>query len=186
MKRRLVLLAGLAATALLAACGNDIQIGPEPSGSSHHTSSGPTMGGTGGATSSGSTSSGAGGAIGSSSSSGGPAQGKLVTAETDIGQYQSFTVTATADNTPQKLIDGPFFVTDVVASWGNGGPSLTTVTGGDCSVAADQHTLVLATSEGPPFKGQMHGIRLPILPGRTLCLNNGSSPKVTVMGFRPY
>src|SRR5262249_51571186 len=73
------------------------------------------------------------GAGGSSSSgTGSPGPGKVATAETDIGPYQSITVLPGPG--AGKVIEGPFFVTDVYG---------TRSSSTDCSVMQG-HTSVLA------------------------------------------
>jgi hypothetical protein len=87
------------------------------------------------------------------------------------------------NNTDQKVVDGPFFVTDFY-----GYVVLDTVMGGDCSVPQSQHTPI-ASSAGQMAANcgaQLHGMRMPILAGQTLCANTNSGCTVTVMGFRPY
>lgn len=174
---------GLVAAASIAACSNQVSITAETAGPVSASSSGSSAvttgsgasgpGGTGGATGTGGTT-GAGGA--------GPASNKVVTAETDIGQYMSISVSPSAN---KKILDGPFFVTDVscdsnASSWLN----LDTVLGGDCSAPPDAHTKVLVVT-GNPNTGQIHGIRLPILPGQALCGASGFYA-CTVLGFKPY
>jgi hypothetical protein len=163
-----------------AACSNHVTIGPESTGSAHG-STGPTTSSTtvvassSGTVGPGGTSSGAGGASNSgstSSSSGAPGPAMVVTAETDIGQYQSITQTSGA------VVSGPFFVSDVAGAV-NGG-ALYTVTGSDCTVS--QQAMVVFLPQGP---FQSHGMRLPVLAGQTLCVTN-SGGSLTVLGFRPY
>jgi hypothetical protein len=73
------------------------------------------------------------------------------------------------------LLEGPLFVSDAI-----GFVQLSTVTGADCNVAQDKHTNV-AQANTP---AELHGIRMPILPGQSLCLYGGGA--VTVLGFKPY
>lgn len=183
-KSLLIAMLGLGASAAaFAACGTEVKIVAETTGSSHasstsspestSSSSGTMMGGTGGASST------------SSSTGGPPPAQKLVTAETDIAQYQSFTVSTTITQQVAKVLDGPFFVTDVAGSSGQGpgGPSFFLVTNGDCSGGGGQW--VLNTSVGQSAANQVHGIRMPVLPGQTLCME-GTLMTGVVMGFRPY
>jgi hypothetical protein len=154
------------------ACGGKVAIKAESGTSSGSTGSSMTMG-AGGSSSSSTTTSGTGAA--------GP--GKVVTAETDIGQYQSITVNFSGNAVvPLKVIDGPFFVTDV---YGSSVQPLDIVQGTDCSVMQG-HTQVLGTLfMSPP--DQVHGIRLPVLVGQTLCAYPGGPQNpITVLGFRPY
>lgn len=176
-----------ASAALLGACGNDVAISAETTATSNtsstsssgsmSSSSGTTMG-TGGASTSSSSSN-------SSSTGGPPPAQRVVTAETDIAQYQSITVSTTSTESGAKVIDGPFFVTDVAGGWqqGPGGASFHVVTNGDCSVAVGMP--VLSTNVGQNAAYQVHGIRMPVLPGQTLCMS-GALMTATVMGFRPY
>jgi hypothetical protein len=172
MKRELVTITSVVAVAaVLAACGNRISIQPEP-----------TSGGGGSSSSSSSTS--------STSSSGPPPFTKVVTAETDIAQYQTITLVGDGTGATMKLLDGPFFVTDVYDDDSMVLPRLTVVQGGDCSVDQNMHTILLApaqTTVGYQIL-QIHGIRMPVLPGQTLCVRDTPSlgNKMTVMGFRPY
>lgn len=178
-----------ASAALLGACGNDVAISAETTATSNtsstsssgsmSSSSGTTMGTGGASTSSSSSSS-------SSSSTGGPPPAqRVVTAETDIAQYQSITVSTTSTESGAKVIDGPFFVTDVAGGWqqGPGGASFHVVTNGDCSVAVGM--TVLSTNVGQNAAYQVHGIRMPVLPGQTLCMS-GALTTAIVMGFKPY
>jgi hypothetical protein len=160
------LLGALALSTCLAACSNHVNITPETNGSGHGAA---FPGGTGGSTSTGST---------------GAALAKVVTADTDIAQHASITTTSTApDPVSTKVLDGPFFITDVIKL----SYPLTTVQGTDCSVPEDKHTLVLSGSSSVT---QVHGIRLPILAGQALCTQAGMGAgldyNVTVLGFRPY
>jgi hypothetical protein len=176
----------------LASCSRKVPIRPESGTTSATSSSGATMtmpGGTGGST----MSSGAGGVGGaatsssgntssgmssSSSTSSGAAPAKVVTADNDIAQYLSITVPVAS--MPQKVVDGPFFVTDVF-----GQLTLDMVTGGDCTVPQSQHTTLLGTNNTTTFP-QVHGMRMPILANQTLCANTNSSSPAAVLGFRPY
>lgn len=168
---------GLLFTAGLAACSNKVLITAETTGSATGTggsstaTSGTGASGPGGTTSS----SGAGGSTGTGGT------GKLVTADTDIAQYVSTSTTGTAQNPVEtKVIEGPFFVTDVIGLT----YVLSTVQGSDCSVSTDKHTVVVlsTTANG----GQLHGVRIPILAGQSLCTQAGLNYNVTVLGFRPY
>lgn len=184
---RIWLSGGLIAALGIASCSNDVTITAETTGGTGSSSSGSSSSGTtntqgsGGAstTSSGSTSSssGTGGA-----GAGGPGSGKLVAADTDMAQYQSITLPAPSPpGTEQKVVDGPFFITDVFMSYQGGILTFDTVTGGDCSAPANQHHGVLTVTP------QIHGIRLPVLAGQTLCLTaNVQSDNYTVLGFKPY
>jgi len=169
-------------TAAIAACSNDVRIIPEPTGTTATTtttssSTSGTMGGAGGS----------GGA--STSSSGGTT--KLTTADTDMAQCQSITATGDATATAVKVLEGPFFVTDVLAG-STSAPTFTTVAGTDCSVPQDKHTFVLQVvplpGAGSGTSPQVHGIRLPVLTGQSLCAFSGLSLGVTttVLGFKPY
>jgi hypothetical protein len=103
-----------------------------------------------------------------------PVSGKVVTADTDMAQYQSTTVELSSS---QPILQGPFFVTDVLADHQ---VTLFTVTGGDCAAA---QTRVLLAPQGT---SQFHGMRLPILGGQSLCHGTTAPGTLTVMGFRPY
>jgi uncharacterized spore protein YtfJ len=158
------IIGGLSLAACLAACSNHVIITAEKTGGTQ---------GAGGSGSSGAT-----GASGSGSSTGaggsGPGFARVITAETDIGQYVS--ITANVDpSTYTKLLDGPLFISDVI-----GFVQLTTVNGGDCNVPQDKHTTV---AQGNMI-AELHGIRMPILAGQSLCLYGGGA--VTVLGFKPY
>lgn len=142
-----------------------------------------TMTGSGGSKPGGTTSStgsGAGGA--SSGSSGGP--GKVLTADSDVAQYQSFPVAVTQMGVGVKVVGGPFFVTDVYTL---GVLNLYTVAGNDCS--AQPQTPVLQAVMINNTAAQWHGIRMPVLSSQTLCASmsspNGANT-ATILGFAPY
>lgn len=103
-----------------------------------------------------------------------PVASKVVTADTDMAQYQSITIEIAS---PQPILQGPFFVTDVVADHP---VALFTVTGSDC---ATPQTKVLVAPQGT---SQFHGMRLPVLAGQSLCQGPTATGTLTVMGFRPY
>lgn len=174
------IIGGAAIAAALASCSNKVTITAEQSGAQSG-STGSTMmmtAGSGASGPGGTTGSGGAGTGGSSSSSTGTGAGagKVVTADSDIAQYQSITVDL---NVTTPLLAGPFFVTDVYAT---AGVTLSTVSGSDCSTPK---TAVLQ----PPGSGgveQIHGIRLPILAGQSLCEGSSPSGTVTILGFRPY
>jgi len=176
---RTAMLALGASAAAFVACGTDVRITAETTGSSQasgSSSGGTTMGGTGGA-------GGSSMATSTSSSTGGPPPvQKMVTAETDMAQYQSFTVLADAQ-VAKKVLDGPFFVTDAAGSIISSGAVFFLGTNGDCSTQTDT---VLQTNASNLGAHDIHGMRMPVLPGQTLCLVSGSYGGATVMGFRPY
>jgi len=169
------ILGGLVVMAALAACSNEVKIKAETTGS---TSSGSTSSGTTNTQGSGGASTTSSGGTGGAGASG---PGKVLTAETDVAQYQAV-ATSNTDAYPvdTKLLDGPFFISDVLFS---GASLVTTVYGADCSVSFDKHTVVLSTKDAG---SQVHGMRLPILPGQSLCTQSGINARVTVLGFRPY
>lgn len=158
------IIGGLTLAAGIAACSNQISITAEKAGSTQ---------GAGGAGPSGTTS-----ASGPSSSTGagasGPGLAKVVTADTDIGQYVSI-VASPGPDAYTKLLEGPLFISDVV-----GFVELDTVQGGDCNALQETHTVVAHSSNIT----ELHGIRLPILLGQSLCTYSGLP--VTVLGFKPY
>ena len=183
------ILGGLATAAGIAACSAQVSITAEKAAAVSGSSSGSSMNVTGsGASGPGGTGSatGTGGSTGTGSSTGSGASGagKVVTADNDIGQYASISLVPLKID---KVVDGPFFVTDLYcANNGNSALTLDTVTGGDCSVPAASHTVVLAVNGNVPYSvPQAHGIRLPVLSGQTLCGTVGSSA-CTVLGFKPY
>lgn len=107
----------------------------------------------------------------------GPGVAKVVTADTDIAQYVSGTTAVPGANGRVKVIDGPFFLTDVF-----GGGELHLAKGADCDAEPIGPGL-LTVSMGPGTP-QIHGIRLAVLSGQTLCAFVGGS--ITFQGFRPY
>jgi hypothetical protein len=153
---------GLASVLSIAACSNKVLITAETTG---------TAAGSGGSVATSTTGSSIGGTGGST---GAGAVNKVITADTDLGQYQSISVDLL---TMQPLVQGPFFVTDIVA--GNT-TTFFTVAGNDCTAP---FTMVLTETPGGLL--QFHGIRIPILAGQSLCHqpNNGT---LTVLGFKPY
>jgi hypothetical protein len=155
--------AGVFLMAGLAACTNEVPISPDTSGHGGGTmlltgagAAHPSLDDTGGA-------------AGAS-----PVAGKVVTADTDMAQYQTITVEL---GSVQPIIQGPFFVTDVLA---NHQVTLFTVTGGDCAAPP---TKVLMAPREP---SQFHGMRLPVLGGQSLCQGTTATGTLTVLGFRPY
>jgi hypothetical protein len=194
-KKRAIL--WLAAVGALAACSNQVSITPEPTGTTNKsTSDQPTTSKTVGSSSSSSgtattSSSSSGGTGGATTSSGGPPAARAVTADGDMAQAQAISLPYDASSGPAvKIVAGPFFVTDAYSTMSFA--HFTTVVGDDCTVPVDQHTRVLAIASGPSsyvLPAQIHGIRMPILPGQSLCIlpeNQGGPNNVTVLGFRPY
>ncbi|MEP7124077.1 MAG: hypothetical protein ABJE95_24330 [Byssovorax sp.] len=159
---------GLALAAGIAACSNQVAITAEKAGSTQ------------GAGGSGASATGSGSGPSSGTGAGASGPGKIVTAETDIGQYVSVSIPNVGPESWVKVVEGPFFVTDVV-----GATRLATVQGKDCSVAEELHTLVVL---GGQQAYQLHGMRLPVLPGQSLCVSAGLSgfPVTNVLGFKPY
>lgn len=90
-----------------------------------------------------------------------------------MAQYQSISVDLLST---QLALQGPFFVTDVIA---DNTVTLSTVTGNDCSAP---QTKVLSAI-GP---AQFHGMRMPILSGQSLCHSMNGGGTLTVLGFKPY
>jgi hypothetical protein len=179
---------GLLVAAGITACSTRVNIMAETTTGSASGSSSSSSLSTAGSGASGPGGTGTGGATGSGVSSGAGAAGpgRVVSADNDIAQYASIVIVAGAGGS-QKVVEGPFFVTDVYGiNW-----VLDTVSGSDCSIPQGQHVSVLHTDEvlnsaSPP---QIHGIRLPVLAGQSLCLQvpaqwNGVT--VTVLGFKPY
>lgn len=164
MKRRWMMLAGLCACAVtIGACSSQVKITPDPSGGS-----------------------GSQGSTGSQGSGGSSAQAhaRMVTAETDIAQYLSGTVDSPATaGESVKVAEGPFFLTDAL---GDAYFSLYIVSGGGCpSDVSSMRPIVQAppisfSSSGYP--GQIHGIRLAVQSGQSLCSNSA----LNFVGFRPY
>jgi hypothetical protein len=116
------------------------------------------------------------GASGAGGASSGPA--KVVTAETDIAQYQSITIPSSNPN-GAMVVSGPFFVTDMYAPTGNGFLAVVT-SGSDCNAASPQNAAL--NLQGSP--AQIHGIRMPVLKGQSLCAIE--APGATILGFAPY
>lgn len=178
------MLGGLAAAAGIAACSSDVTITAEKTSV---VSSGSSMNATGsGASGPGGTGGSMGSGTGGSTGTGASGPGKIVTADNDIGQYQSVTILGIGPG--QKVVDGPFFVTDVYCgNTNNSTMILDTIPSGDCSAPQAQHTAVLVALGSSVGNGtpQVHGIRLPVLAGQTLCGTVGSS-SCTVLGFKPY
>ncbi len=172
---------GLGLVGVMAACATHVDIqkesGATTAGGSASSSTSTMMmpgAGSGGTSSSSS-------ANGATTGSGGsiPGPGKVVTAETDVAQYQSIVTVGVA--TSVNVVAGPFFVSDVLISEYTA--RLSTVVGADCSVPQAQHTVVLNIG----FDGmQIHGIRLPVLSNQTLCMDGGNTISLTVLGFKPY
>lgn len=168
------ILAGAALIAAIAACSSDIKIGPD----GKVTTSSTTIG----STTSSSTS--------SSSTSGFPTTttptgAGVTTADSDITQAQSITVTGGGTSGNVTVLEGPFYVTDVFAG---GAYNFTTIHGTDCSAPPEMHTSVLQPISTGSNVAQIHGIRLPVLATQSLCIQSFGTPigSVTVLGFRPY
>ncbi|MEP7124199.1 MAG: hypothetical protein ABJE95_24950 [Byssovorax sp.] len=164
------IIGGLALAAGIAACSGQVDITAEKAAGSQG------AGGSG--------SSGASGTSGVSSSAGtgapGPGLTKVVTADTDIGQSVFFTTTSVVSpEKEQKVLEGPFFITDATAQTGG---TLHLVQGNDCGVSEDKLILLAMINQN----GSIHGMRIPVLAGQTVCAVQGNNIRVTVLGFRPY
>lgn len=178
------ILGGVLVLGALAACSNKVDIKAEQSGAASG-STGSTMmtAGSGASGPGGTTGSGGAGTGGSTSSStgtgtGGASSAKVVTADSDIAQYQSISADLLS---MQPVLQGPFFVTDVYA---NNNVTLATVTGTDCS--APQATVMQLPTTAMNGTFQIHGVRLPVLAGQSLCHNTNVGGTLTILGFRPY
>jgi hypothetical protein len=169
------IIGGLLFVAGMAACAGEVNITAE-------TASGTQ--GAGGAGSSGAT--GRGSAVSSSAGTGGPGPGltRVVTADTDIGQSVFFTTTSVVSpEKEQKVIEGPFFITDAISE---GMVPLHLVQGNDCGVSEDKLIPLVMFYNQAGSTQQIHGVRIPVLAGQTICAIQGNNAKVTVLGFRPY
>lgn len=108
---------------------------------------------------------------------------RVVTADTDIGQYLSVTTNSTdpTNAVPTKVVAGPFFLTHASFAPGTGA---SIVQGSDCTVPEDKHipvVRVIATNIA-----DIHGIRIPVLAGQSLCGLALKYGQITVFGFKPY
>lgn len=164
------IIGGLLFVAGMAACAGEVNITAE------------TASGTQGAGGAGSSASSASSSVGT----GGPGPGlsKVVTADTDIGQYVSITIPFIASpDAPTKVVEGPFFITDVISPRES---PLSIVQGNDCSVSEDKLIPVVIFYDQFNAVKQVHGLRLPILAGQSVCAVQSANFKVTVLGFKPY
>jgi hypothetical protein len=165
------IIGGLAFVAGMAACAGEVNITAE-------TASGTQGAGGAGPGSSGATGSGNGAS--SSAGTGGPGFTKVITADTDIGQSVFFTTTSTVSpDKEQKVIEGPFYITDAMTQSGS---MLHLVQGNDCGVSEDKLILMVMLNQN----SSIHGMRIPVLAGQTVCAVQGNYSRVTVLGFRPY
>jgi hypothetical protein len=162
------IIGGLVFAAGIAACSNQVSITAEKAS------------GTEGAGGAGSSGVGSGSGASSSTGTGGPGFAKVVTADTDIGQSVFFTTTSTVSpDKEQKVIEGPFYITDAMSQSGS---MLHLVQGNDCGVSEDKLILMIMLNQN----SSIHGMRIPILAGQTVCAVQGNYNKVTVLGFKPY
>jgi hypothetical protein len=178
MRHTFVLVASLC-SATLFACSNEVLVTPDhpnPQPGSGGASSGP------GSTSPSATSTSSSGAGGGPQCCGpvqiqGPV--KTVAADSDPAQY----IDGTAGPMQGPVAQGPFYLTDVVGGAGNYDLiTLYTVAGMDCTVMPQTTVVNELVAAGPPT---MHGARIFIPSGRTLCVGPNSNA-FYFAGFRPY
>ena len=140
--------------------------------------------GAGGAGSSGTGSPSNGSSASSAAGTGGSGPGltRVVTADTDIGQYVSVTTNSAepVNAVETKVIEGPIFLTDALFYAGFP-PSI--VQGSDCTVPESKHIPVFRPVVNV---GEIHGIRNPIMAGQSLCAFATTYGQTTVFGFKPY
>jgi hypothetical protein len=117
-------------------------------------------------------------------------------ADSDIEQLQHG-VTAVTSTTPEKLLDGPFVLTDAHTQSHYTFVFHTVPTGGDCAtysslVASDPRILAVVDTEestsGTAAAHPLHGVRLPVRSDETLCVVQSTlvSASVYWAGFIPY
>jgi hypothetical protein len=161
---------------VLVGCSSEI-INPDPSGagaagptSAHAASNGATQGAGSG-----------GGSAASTGGTGGSSSVKTVSADADPMQYVDGAIAL-----GQKTVaSGPFYLTDVSAQGGGGNSVvLFTVSGSDCSNGSK--TMVVNLPAGGGFTPNLHGARVFVRAGKTLCSDSNNSNAFYFSGFRPY